>query len=188
MRHESGQDVDGCLPKACPFTTKPLLEELLVDVKTIQQISNIEGGGLFESPRRVPRSQPLKLDDVNIYRRLIESHPIALDHQDSGLRGGDDTSESAQALTQALSGLLLPCAAPERRGQFVSHVVMFRSYGEVSEQGLSLPRRKRQTLLTESGLKPSKKPKCETRHSAFPNSGNWVSKGLTFRGNMLPSR
>ena len=188
MRHESGQDVDGCLPKAGPFTTKPLLEELLVDVKTIQQISNIQGSGLFESPRRVSRSQPLKLDDVDINRRLIESHPIALDHQDSGLRGGDDTSESAQALTQALSGLLLPCAAPERRCQFVSHVVLFRSYGKVSEQGLSLPRRKRQTLLTEPGLKPSKKPKCETRHSAFPNSGNWVSKGLTFRGNMLPPR
>src|SRR5438094_1180704 len=67
MRHESGQDVDGYLPKACPFTTKPLLEELLVDVKTIQQIASIQSSGLFESPRRVPRSQPLKLDDVDIY-------------------------------------------------------------------------------------------------------------------------
>ncbi len=65
---------------------------------------------------------------------------------------------------------------------------MFRSYGEVSEQGLSLPRWKRQILLTEPGLKRSKKPKCETRHSTFPNSGNGVSKGLTFRRNTLPSR
>src|SRR6266545_3790570 len=33
MGHETGQDVDGSLPKACPFTTKPLLEGLLFDVE-----------------------------------------------------------------------------------------------------------------------------------------------------------
>ncbi len=66
MRHETGQDVDGSLPKACPFTTKPLLEGLLFDVDPIQQISGIDGSGLFEIPRSFSRGQPFKLGDVDV--------------------------------------------------------------------------------------------------------------------------
>jgi hypothetical protein len=66
MRHEPDQHVDSSFPKACPLTAKPLLEGLLADVDTIQQISNVEGSGLFEIPWRFSRGQPFKLGDVDV--------------------------------------------------------------------------------------------------------------------------
>jgi len=155
MRHEPRQDVDGSFAKARPFTTEPLLEGLLTDVDTVQQISDIECSGLFEVIQSVSRGQTLKLGDIDLDGRPIETHPIALDHQDWRMKGGEGTSESTQTLTEALSRLLLPCTAPEHRGQFVSCVALFRSYGKVSEQSLGLPRLKRQASLTQMGLKPS---------------------------------
>ena len=71
MGHQPGEHVDGTFPKACPFTTKPLLEGLLADIETIQQISDVEGSGLLEVPRSVSRGQPFKLGDVDVDRRPI---------------------------------------------------------------------------------------------------------------------
>src|SRR5262249_25563532 len=48
MGYEPGEHADGTFPKACPFTTKPLLERVLADVETIQQIADVESRGLLE--------------------------------------------------------------------------------------------------------------------------------------------
>src|SRR5262249_33785548 len=76
--------------------------------------------------------------------------------------------------------------APERRRQLISRVFFFRVYSEVREEGLSLPRRKRQAALTEPGLKPPEEPKGETRHSAFPEGGDAASEYSTFRRSEPP--
>src|SRR5262249_42160321 len=172
MWQEPGEDVDSRFPKTPPFTAKPLLEGLLADVDTVQQISNVKCSGLFEISGSSSRGQPLKLDHVDVDSRLIERHLIALDDQDSRLKGCEGTPERAQALPQALSGLLLHSTAPEHRRELVSRIFLFRSYSEVREQGLSLPCRKRQAALAEPGLKPPEEPKGETRHPAFPESQN----------------
>jgi hypothetical protein len=84
------------------------------------------------------------------------------------MKRGEGAPEGAQALSQALSGLLLSRTAPEHRSQLVSCVALLRSDSEVRDKGLSLPRGKRQASLAILGLKPSEKPKGETRHCAFP--------------------
>src|SRR4030095_12690718 len=131
-----------------------------------------------EVPGAFLGGQLFKLGDVDVDRRPIERDSVALDHHDSWMKGGEDTSARAQALTEALSGLLLPRTAPQHRRQLVSRVVLFRSYREIGKQGLSLPRGKRQTSLAEPGLKRSEKPKRETRHCAFPETSDSSSAPL----------
>jgi hypothetical protein len=80
MLQQSGENVDGSFPKARPFTAKPLVERLLSDVETIQQISNVEYGGLFEISRSASGGVPFKLGDIDIHGRPIEGHMIGLDH------------------------------------------------------------------------------------------------------------
>src|SRR5262245_35700149 len=84
------------------------------------------------------------------------------------MRRGDDTSDGAQALTEALSSLLFSGTAPQHPRQLVSRVVLLGSYREIGEQGLRLPGGKRQASLAIAGLKSPEKPKRETRHCAFP--------------------
>jgi hypothetical protein len=48
MGQEPGENVDGSFSKARAFAAKPLFERLLADVDTVQQISSVECGGLFE--------------------------------------------------------------------------------------------------------------------------------------------
>src|SRR5262249_17101972 len=168
MWHQPGKYVDGSFPQACPFTPKPLLEGVLADIEAIQQISDVEGSGLLEGFWTLERGQPFELGDVDVDRRPIESDSIAFDHHDSWMKGGEDTSDRAQALTEALSGLLFARTAPQHRRELVSRVVLFRSYREVGEQGLVLPRGKRQASFALPGLKSPQKPKSETRHRAFP--------------------
>jgi len=59
--------VDGSFSKTRPFAAKPLLEGLLADVDTIQQISNVECRGLVEISRSASSGQPFKLGDIDIY-------------------------------------------------------------------------------------------------------------------------
>jgi hypothetical protein len=164
MRHQPAKHVDGSFPKACPFSIEPLLEGVLADIETIQQISEVEGRGLFEVPGTFLGGQPLKLGNVDVDRRPIESDSIAFDDHDPGMNEGETTSDRAQALPEALPGLLFPRTAPQQRRQFASRVVLFRSCREIGEQRLILPSGKRQTSLAEPGLKPAEKPKSETRH------------------------
>src|SRR5262249_10347510 len=114
MRHQAGKHVDGSLPKACPFSTEPLLEGVLADIETIQQISDVEGSGLFEVPWTFLGGQPSKLGDVDVDRRAIDSDSIAFDDHDPWMNGGENTSDRAQALTEALPGLLFPRTAPQQ--------------------------------------------------------------------------
>src|SRR5262249_12176494 len=153
MGHQPGQHVDGSFPKACSFSIEPLLEGVFADIETIQQISDVEGSGLLEVPGTFLGGQPFKLGDVDVDRRPIESDSIAFDDHDPWMNGGENTSDRAQALPEALPGLLFPRTAPQQRCQLVSGVLVFRSYREIGEQGLSLPRGKRQYPLATAGLK-----------------------------------
>src|SRR5262249_15425095 len=125
MRYQPGKHVDGSFPKACPFGTEPLLEGVLADIETIQQIPDVEGSGLFEVTGTFLGGQPFKLGHVDVDRRPIESDSIAFDDHDSWMTGGENTSDRAQALTEALPGLLFPRTAPQQRRQLVSGVVLF---------------------------------------------------------------
>src|SRR5262245_60370445 len=188
MLQQRGENVDGSFPKARPFAAKPLFERLLADVEAIQQISSVECSRLFEIPRSAPGGEPFKLWDIDIHGRRIERHPIGLDHQDSRMKAGDCTPEGAQALAQALSSLFLPGTGPEHRCQLVSRVFLFRSYRQVCEQGLGLPRRERQAPLIEASLKSSKEPKGEERHSVFPESAGPILEHSPFRDGSLCER
>src|SRR4029450_11503069 len=158
---------------------KPILERLLADVDTIQQVTRVQGSGLFERLRGVTRGQPFEPGDIDVERGPIEGQQFALNHQDLRRGAGEGAPEKAQALTEALSGLLLPRIAPEDPCQLASEVGLLRSYGEVSKKGLSLPRRERQPLLPESGVNPPEKPKRERRHSAFLDSVASASENRT---------
>ena len=67
MRHQPGQHVDGSFAKARPFTTEPLLEGLLADVDTVQQIFRRRVQrpvrGYFGASRE---ASTLKLGDVDL--------------------------------------------------------------------------------------------------------------------------
>src|SRR5215475_9663970 len=83
MGHQPAQHVDGNFPKARSLSTKPLLEEVLADIETIQEISDVESGGQLEVFGAFSRGQPFKLGDVDVDCRPTETDSIGFDHHDS---------------------------------------------------------------------------------------------------------
>ena len=120
MRYEAGQDIDGHFAKACPFATKPVLERLLTDVDTIQKISDVKGGGLFERLRSVTGGELFELDHVDDNCGWIKDHALGLDHQDMRLGESKRAPKRAEALPEAVPSLLLPHCAPEHCCELVT--------------------------------------------------------------------
>src|SRR5688572_32375783 len=77
-------------------------------------------------------------------------------------RGSEGLSQGAQALAEAVPGLLAPGRPPEEGGQLVPQMHLAGEDGEVGEQGLRLPGRKDDLASSHPRLKPAQQRDAET--------------------------
>src|SRR5262249_47703720 len=166
MWYEPGEDLNRGFAETRALGAEPLLECFLADFEAIQQIADVENGGLLEIPRSASSGKSFEVSHVDVDTRLIERHSIALDLEDAGLVGRQNASERAQALTKTLARLLLAGTAPEHRGQLAAHEALFRPHGKIGKQGLSFTRRKFQASIAGLGLKTSEESDAEADHRA----------------------
>src|SRR2546428_6650277 len=124
----------------------PLVEALLVDLKTIEQITAIE---MRRSRQRLfrPRSdERLERRDVTRHQRFIESKKIVF--LDENLFVGGELcklfAQRRDRLSKTLSRLIGSGAAPEQHRDFLARDALRRLHSEIGDERLRFFRRNRE--------------------------------------------